>query len=97
MREYKGHQLRETHEQFEKLLQEIDADSSTLEIRSAGPSRHSVILNGGLVGVYNYSTGQFGALSGHTYEWVHDLLHYPDGHMVKTSFAEALRIILDIE
>lgn len=94
MREYKGYQLRQTHEQFEKLLQEAGIEASGLEVKNAGSSQHSIILDGKLIGFYRYTSGRLKTLSGCRYDWDKELLIKPGECSLHITFAEVLRLLV---
>lgn len=96
MREFKGHHQRLTFEQFEKLLQEIGYPTDGLEVkRNDKGELQDIIIDGLLLGLYQYSTGRFKAANGYTYSWAREELQTPEGERTSATFAEALKVIIE--
>lgn len=95
MREFKGHQLRQTWEQFDRLLREAGIEADTLDVISDGAGRHLIILGGSILGQYRYESGRFIAQNGYTYSWRDERLYSPEGSSQNVPFEEALKIIID--
>lgn len=93
MREFKGYQIRQTYEQFEKLLQEAGIKADGLDVRSLAAD-HLIILDGNILGRYRYLSGKFEAENGYVYDWKKELLTHPDGSTESVTFAAALQVII---
>lgn len=96
MKEYKGYQLRQTHEQFEKWMQRAGIPTGGMDVLAMTSNKHLIRIDGYTFGVYNYYVGTFRASNGYHFSIAREVLTYPDrSKQPVNEYPEALKIIYD--
>lgn len=96
MREYKGYQLRQTHEQFEKWMQRAGIPTEGMDVLYIAGNKHLIRIDGYTFCVYNYYVGTIRASNGYHFSGAKEVLTLPDRSKQHVyGYPEALKIIYD--